>query len=147
MFKDSFERYNSKHGDYQSSTVTLVKTSELENLASVCKSLFEKYRPAINEAPVDNIQRYYRLGRHYFYDLYDAFAKCGASSEDLATLESAINRATAYKNATPKFLPGNGGFTINTYSGFSIYLSAAGTPLLDSLYKEEAWNKAVEMVK
>ena len=147
LYKDSFERYNSQSGEYQSSTVTLVKTSGLENLASVCKNLFEKYRLAIDEAPVDNIQRYYRLGRHYFYDLYDAFAKCGASPEDLETLESAINGATAYKNATPKFMPGNGGFTINTYSGFSIYLSAAGTPLLDSLYKEEAWNKAVEMVK
>ena len=147
LFKDSFERYNSKSGDYQSSTVLLVKTSGLENLASVCKGLFEKYRTAIEAAPTERIQRYYRLGRHYFYDLYDTFAQCGASTEDLAALESAIDGATAYKNATPKFMPESGGFTINTYSGFSTYLPAAGTHLLDNLYKEEAWNKAVEMVK
>jgi hypothetical protein len=147
LYSDSFERYNSLSGDYRSSTATLVKTSGLEDLASVCKELFEKYRPAIDEAPVDSIQRYYRLNRHYFYDLYDTFVKCGASEDDLAALESAIDGAIVYKNATPEFLPNSGGFAITTYSGFSTYLSKAGTPLLDSLYKQEAWNEAVGMVQ
>jgi hypothetical protein len=144
LFKDSFDRYNSKTGDYRSATVTLVKTEGLEELASVCRNLVEKYSGALRNAPLSSIQGYFRLNRHYFYDLEDTFDKCGASAEDLATLKDAIARTIVYKNATPSFL---GDFEIKTYSGYSMYIPCGGTTLLNSYFKDEPWNKAVGLVK
>lgn len=144
LFKDSFDRYDKNTGDMRSSTVTLLRTNGLDNLATVCKALIDKYRNEIANAPTRNIQGYFRENRHYFYDLEDIFAKSGAAESDLAALRSAIDACIVYRAATPYFL---GTFAINTYSGLSMYLPCAGTPLLDSYYKNEPWNKAVELVK
>lgn len=143
LMRDSFERYDKLSGDYRSSTVSLLSTEGADKLASTCRGLFGKYRDALAEAPVEDIQRYFRFGRHYFYDLYDTFVKCGASGEDLARLSEAIDGCVAYKASTPYLL----GIKIDTHSGLSTYLPAAGTDLLDRLYKEESWNKATEMVR
>ena len=144
LFKDAYEMYDKKSGDYRSATVNLVRTDGLENLASVCKRLIKKYSEAIANAPTYDIQGYFRSGRHYFYDLADIFKKCGASEKDLKDLDDAIDNCVIYKNATPRLL---GSVDIETYSGFSMYLPCAGTPLLDSYYKKEAWNDAVGLVE
>ena len=144
LYVDSFERYDRQSGQYRSATVNLVRTDGLDELASVCERLVSKYSGALAKAPTSKIQGYFRANRHYFYDLEDTFAKCGASDEDMAALRDAIARTIVYKNATPSFMET---FDINTYSGFSIYLPCAGTALLDSEYKGEAWNRAVGIVK
>ncbi len=144
LFKDAFEMYNNKDGQYRSATVNLVRTDRLDNLASVCSKLFNEYSDTLSNAPVKQIQGYFRENRHYFYDLEDTFRKCTSSREDLESLTDAIARCVVYKNATPRFL---NTFDIETYSGFSIYLPCAGTTLLDSYYKKEAWNKATGLVK
>ena len=144
LFKDSFDRYDKQSGQYRSATVTLVRTDGLDELASVCRRLVSKYSSALANAPASKIQGYFRYNRHYFYDLEDTLAKCGASDEDMSALRDAIARTIVYKNATPSFL---GEFDITTYSGYSIYLPCAGTALLDSYYKDEPWNKAVGLVK
>ena len=143
LFTDSFERYNKRSGDTRSATVTLVRTDGLENLASVCKTLVSKYSSAIANAPVSEIQGYFRYNRHYFYDLEDTFDKCGVSAEDMATLRNAISRTIIYKNATPSFL---GEFDIKTYSGYSMYIPCAGSNILNYYFMDEAWNKAVGLV-
>ena len=154
LFKDSFEMYDkcrymegmSEHEKElnRSATVNVIKTDGVENLAAVCKRLINDYSDAIANAPTYDIQGYFRSGRHYFYDLADIFKKCGASEDDLKDLDNAINNCVIYKNATEQFL---GLFDIETYSGFSMYLPCAGTPILDSYYKKEAWNEAVSLVK
>lgn len=144
LFKDSFDRYDKQSGEYRSSTVSLISTDGLENLATVCKELIAKYQDQIAAAPANKIQGYFRINRHYFYDLEDIFAKSGVSDSDMATLRSAIDACIVYRAATPSFLDE---FSINTYSGLSMYLPVAGTPLLDSYYKDEPWNKATELVK
>ncbi len=144
LFEDSFEMYNKKSGSYQSSTVNVIRTDKIDDLATVCKRLINEYSEAIANAPTYDIQGYFRSGRHYFYDLADIFKKCGASEDDLKDLDNAINNCVIYKNATQRLL---GLFDIETYSGFSMYLPCAGTPLLDSYYKKEAWNEAVGLVR
>ncbi len=144
LFKDSFEMYDSQSGLYRSSTVNLVRTDGLDNLAAVCGRLTDEYSDAIATVKANDIQGYFRNGRHYFYDLADIFKECGATEEDLNELDGAINGCVVYRNATPHFMDI---FDIGTYSGFSMYLPCAGTPLLDSYYKKEAWNEAVGLVK
>ncbi len=148
---DSFKRYDSRTGIERSAIVSLSSSAGMEALAATCKSLFETYRAALSVVDYTQVQGYYRSGRHYFFDLEDALVKCGASQADLAVLKNALDGSILYKNATPSFLghssPNSSGFTINSTCGISIYLPCAGTPLLDSFYKQEAWNSAVSLVK
>ena len=144
LFKDSFEMYDKQSGAYRSSTVNLVRTSGLDNLASVCARMINEYSDTLADAPVDDIQGYYRQGRHYFYDLVDIFEKCGASKADLEDLDKAVDGCVIYKNSTGQFLED---YDIKAYSGFSMYLPCAGTPLLDLYYRKEVWNNATRLVK
>ena len=144
LFRNSFDRYNSQTGDYRSATVTLVRTDGLERLASACKDLLSKYSENVASAPARNIQGYFRQNRHYFYDLEDIFVQSGVPDAELTPLRNALDACIVYRAATPSFL---NTFTINTYSGLSMYLPCAGTALLDYYYKDEPWNKAVELVK
>ena len=144
LFKDSFEMYDKQSGVYRSSTVNLVRTSGLDNLASVCARMINEYSDALADASVDDIQGYYRQNRHYFYDLVDIFEKCGASKADLEDLDKAVDGCVIYKNSTGQFLEE---YDIKAYSGFSMYLPCAGTPLLDLYYRKEVWNNATRLVK
>lgn len=143
LFKDSFEMYDKKSGTDRSSTVNVIRTDGVENLAAVCRNLITEYSDTLANAPTSLIQGYFRSNRHYFYDLRDIFAKCGATENELRTLDQAIRDCVIYKNATPRMIS----FNITTYSGFSMYLPCAGTELLDKYYKKEAWNDAVGLVK
>jgi len=146
---DYFEYYNALSGDSKSATISLVDCSKMNALASVCKTLFEKYRQQILDVDPDTVQGFFRyMGgeyKHWFYDLADILDKSGASDEDMATLNSAIENAIIYKNATESFLGKD--ITINTFCGLSMYLPAVGNDDLNSFYKTLSWNKATELVK
>lgn len=144
LFRNAFELYNNQKGVYRSATVNLVRTDGLDNLARVCSDLFREYSDTLSNAPTHLIQGYFRNGRHYFFDLMDTFRKCISNEEELRAVNDAIDRCVVYREATPQFLAT---FDITEYSGFSIYLPCAGTPLLDSYYKKEPWNKATGLVR
>ena len=144
LLKDSFGMYDKQNGAYRSATINLVRTDGLDNLARVCSDLFREYSDTLSNAPTHLIQGYFRNDRHYFFDLMDTFRKCISNEEELRAVNDAIDRCVVYREATPQFLAT---FDITEYSGFSIYLPCAGTPLLDSYYKKEPWNKATGLVK
>ena len=144
LLKDSFGMYDKQNGVYRSATINLVRTDGLDNLARVCSDLFREYSDTLSNAPTHLIQGYFRNDRHYFFDLMDTFRKCISNEEELRAVNDAIDRCVVYREATPQFLAT---FDITEYSGFSIYLPCAGTPLLDSYYKKEPWNKATGLVK
>lgn len=148
--KDYFYQYENPDGSTSSrspyATISAVNTEHLEELAAVCRSLFEKYRAQMNSVNASKIQRYYRMERHFFYDLRDILAKSGATPEDLAVLDDALGKVVVYKDHTDYF------FSIpisdETYSGLSMYLPAKGSALLDQFYKENLdWNTATQLVK
>ena len=144
LLKDSFGMYDKQNGAYRSATINLVRTDGLDNLARVCSDLFREYSDTLSNAPTHLIQGYFRNDRHYFFDLMDTFRKCISNEEELRAVNDAIDRCVVYREATPQFLAT---FDITEYSGFSIYLPCAGTPLLDSYYKKEPWNKATGLVR
>ena len=146
--RDYFEQYRILPDDsnIRCATISAVDTRYMDHLASVCRDLFEKYRSSIASVSAEEVQRYYRVGRHYFYDLRDIVAKSGASAEDLKLMDDALAKAVVYKDHTPSFL----GITINddTYSGLSMYLPKMGTRILDDFYMENIeWNNATGLVK
>lgn len=144
LCKDAFDMYDKQSGVYRSVTINLVRTEGLEALAGVCSKLISEYSEALKKVNTYDIQGYFRNNRHYYYDLADIFAKCGATDEEMDELNKAIDQCVAYRKATKMFM---NSFSIDEYSGFSMYLPCAGTPLLDTYYKKEVWNEAVGLVK
>ena len=150
--KDYFDKYDTQSDQYmRSATVTLVDCTKLEGLKSICGDLFQRYRDAIAAVNPDEVQPYFRSYHHWFYDLEDILLKAGITATEKANLESALSQCIIYKAATPTFLItnyGSGtGFSIDVYSGFSMYLPCNGSPYLDEFYKTLAWNKATGLVQ
>lgn len=142
--RDYMAQYKGVERSDPYATISVVNTARLDNLAKVCKTLFEKYRAQMNAVNPDKIQRYWRANRHFFYDLRDIMAKSGASADDLAALDAALDQAILYKDHTDKFMT----IPITDYSGLSMYLPSYGGKALSVWYKENiAWNKATELIK
>ena len=76
--------------------------------------------------------------------LAGAVPQCGVSADEMSALHKALDDCVVYKAATPSFIHA---FNITNYSGLSMYLPCAGTSLLNSIYMDEPWNKAVGLVK
>ena len=146
--RDYFEQYRilPEGSDTRCATISAVDTRYLEDFAAVCRTLFEKYRTAMGCVNADSVQRYFRAGRHFFYDIRDILSKSGASEEDLREFDSALGKVVIYKDHTPSFL----GIQIkdDSYSGLSMYLPRMGSRVLDDFYRENiSWNAATQLVK
>lgn len=130
----------------RSATISVIDCRQLAELQGVCKTLFSQYRPQIATLIPSKVQRYYRQSHHWFYDLEDILVKAGITSTERKQLESALAKCIVYKAATDAFLEAFGGFKIEMYSGFSMYLPCNGSAYLNNFYKTLDWNKATELV-
>lgn len=147
VLDDYYQQYAAKTDrNDRSATISLVDCTKLDPLASLCATLFSKYSTAIAGLDPSTVQRYYRYDKHWFYDLEDILVNAGISESEHRSLTGALNDCVIYKAATESFLPGYGGFKIETFSGLSMYLPCNGSSYLDSFYKDLAWNKATLLV-
>ena len=138
LYYDSYVKAN------HDATITVTKSAALPALAQTCRTLFSKYRVNLDALKTSSgIQGYFTGNHHWFYDLQDILSKAGASPEDMASLEAALDSCISYKAHTPRFLSIN----IKTYSGLSMYLPGAGDDGLNEFYKTLAWNKATNLVE
>ena len=140
---DYFNQYEVQTGVYQSATISLVDCSKLSPLAEICADLFSRYKKPISRLNPSKVQRYYRMGKHWFYDLESILVNAGISDEELESLHSALDECIIYKAHTPKFMSD---FDIHTFSGFSMYLPCDGSLSLNEFYKNLKWNKDTGLV-
>ena len=148
--RDYFEFYNAQTSvDLRSATISLVDCTKLDALADVCADLFAAHPTQLRGLNYNAIQRYFRFNRHFFYDLRSIITHCNLTPAETARLDEALEACIIYKAATPSFiLNSTGGFYINEFSGFSMYLPANGTPFLDNYYKENiSWNERTGLVR
>lgn len=97
---------------------------------------------------MDSLQRYYRLNKHWFYDLEDFMTSISPDEERTESFRQALDAAVVYKKATDAFvLGGYVQFDIKTFSGLSTYVPNPENSVLDKYYRTLAWNKAVTMVE
>ena len=146
--QDFYNYYMGKSGVNQSATISLIDTRRMDDLAAVCRTLFEKYRTQISQLDGSSVQGYFRYDRHYFYDLRDILVQAGISDPELQELDQALDACVLYKAATPYFMNGTQyGFAITSHCGFSMYLPSRGSSFLDNYYKTHiTWNQATELV-
>lgn len=142
-----YNQYEAK-GDQneRSATVTVIDCTRLSSLAAVCTGLFSKYREQIAAVNADTVQQYFRMNKHWFYDLEDILVKAGISGSEKAELEKALDECIEYKAHTEYFLQGYSGFKIDNYCGLSMYLPNKGNEYLDGFYKTLKWNIATGLV-
>lgn len=141
---DYFQLYDRQHGVYRSATISLVDCESLEPLADICREIFSKYREDLGGILRSKAQRFYTGNHHWFYDLESIINKTGASEEELKLFHDALDRCVIYKAHTPEFL---GTFTIDTFSGFSMYMPSDGHRELDKYYKTLQWNISTGLVE
>lgn len=136
-----FDYYNSQTGIYRSATLALYRTEMLENLAQVSGTIFNSNRPSIQNVNLTSIQEYFRLGKHWFYDISD-FMKQVASGYQYNEFVSALNQVVVKKWSTEYFID----IKIESYSGMSIYIPVPSNPYLEGFYKGFSWNGASGMI-
>ena len=129
---------------YRSATISLVDCGKLEPLATLCKELFETYRSGLAAIDYSTVQGFYRMNKHWFFDLEDILIHAGMTDADHARLTEALNGCVTYKAATERVLDD---FDVNIFCGLSMYLPCAGSAKLDSYYRNLAWNSAAGLVK
>ena len=153
--EDYFASYedNSVYG----ATITMVDCGRLDPLASVCRTLFDRYRTGIRNLAGGNVQVYDRQmgskGYLAFFDLKDMLREAGATEADLALLQEALDQAIVYEAHTKRFID----LKLDRCCGLSIYLPAYpdyrkdtwhGSRFLDDFYKDNiAWNQATSLVE
>lgn len=141
---DYFTQYDIQSGVYRSATISLVDCESLEPLAEVCRNIFSAHREGLSAISPDKVQRFYRSGKHWFYDLESIIMEAGASEEEIASLHDALEQCVLFKGHTPEFM---NEFKINVFSGFSMYLPCNGSSELNKFYKTLQWNKATGLVE
>lgn len=130
-------------------TVALVDAGKMEQLATACREVLRNGGlDSIPGLDMDSLQGYFRLGRHWFYDLGDLMDRIAPDETWLDNFESAMNEAVVYKRSTDAFvLGGYEQFAIKTFSGLSTYVPNPENPVLDEYYRTLAWNQAVQMIR
>ncbi len=138
-------------------TISMIDCGALEPLASACRTLFDRYRSGILNLEGKNVQVYDRIlsGKYYyaFFDLKDMLREAGATEEDLALLQRALDQALVYEAHTARFID----VKLERCCGLATYLPAYpdyrrdtwhGTRFLDGFYKSNvSWNDATGLVE
>lgn len=142
--EDYFLQYDSQSGVHRSATISLVSCEDMEKLAVLCSELFSKYSDALDTVDPSKVQRFYRSGYHWFYDLESILIQAGITDDELADLHDALDECILYKASTPSFMQE---FDINIFSGLSMFLPSDGGDRLKEFYKGLDWNKATGLVR
>lgn len=126
---------------FNSATIALYDTDELENLASVCRQIFEGNRDKIAALDRYSVQPYYRFDKDYFFDLEHFVSKI-ATPLQLTSFREALSDVVIAKWNTPHVL----GIPIENYSGISVYIPKTPAGELEQFYKGFSWNTDTKLV-
>lgn len=127
---------------YNAATISIYKTSKLPALAQISNSIFQKNRSKIAALDMNYIQPYFRMDKHWFYDMED-FVRQIASPAEFADFHAALNEVVIAKWYTDYFMT----IAISRYSGISMYVPNPPDVELDSFYKRFKWNIASGLIQ
>lgn len=137
-----YNRYASQTGENRSVTISLVRSSGLDEVAVQAKSIFSSYRNNIATLDISGIQPYFRYNKHWFYDIRDFMDKL--SGGNAAAFDEALDKAVIAKYTTGRML--NLVIDPARFSGVSTYVNNPANDELDAYYQGLEWDKAVNMI-
>ncbi len=148
--EDYFNQYDIQSGVHRSATISLVNTEGMDRLASLCLPLFEKYRGQIIGLDKNRIQDF-GGSKRYFFDLFDIIRSSGATDDELAAIQNALDDIMLYKNTTGQYYSATDSsvhqIPAANFSGLTMYLPHCGSTELEKFYKTLSWNEATELVQ
>lgn len=137
-----YDYYNNESGINRSATIALYKTDELSELAKASNTIFNNNREKIQLLNMSKIQPYFRMNKHWFWDI-DNLMREIASPSEYDQFNLALKKVVKAKWSTSYFLD----IDINSFSGLSTYIQNPENNFLDSFYRDFDWNSASEMIK
>lgn len=129
-----------------SATLSLIKTDEVGNLASVVKSVlqgaqFDETNLNVSEIQYFDPAAYTRRTR--YFDLGHAMENLVSDSQ-YEIFNNQLNKTVIWKAATKRFFWGQNGYYINYHSGLTTYVTQSKYPFLNSEYEKSSWYKAIQ---
>lgn len=124
-------------------TISLVETGKLDQVAQAAKVIFDTDRKKIKTIDVDNVQKYFRMNKHWFYDFISFIEEISSVPAQTEALKKSLDDAVVVKFSTDKFL----NLSIKEFSGVSTYIPSPPNAFLDDYYKSYQWNKDAQMIK
>jgi hypothetical protein len=133
---DFYEYYNRQSGLFRSATVSVVKTSELGNVAGIFRSVCAQSPPLED---LRGIQTFGFGSQKIYFDLGDYMQK--RSPERYAEFQSALDRCVIYKACTDSYYSAGTGTlqVIKQFGGLSVYVPQSQYPQANELYKRLKW--------
>ena len=144
----SFYEYYSNNDYAPYGTVSLIKTSELNELAQIVNDILkDKTEEDIYALSLSNMQilEYLTVRQpHMLYD-FDDFIKYLANDEQYQRFTACMEKAVISKYATPYsyYAALYGARKIERFSGLSVFVPQSSLTKLSDWYKQLAWYKAV----
>lgn len=132
---------------YCSTTLSVIKMDEMENLALMVKSVlqgveFNEANLNINE--IQNFDRATYTRRMRYLDLGHVMENLVSDSQ-YEIFNNQLEKTVVWKVATKGFLLGERyNYYINHHSGLTTYITQSKYPFLNSVYEESAWYKAIQ---
>ncbi|MBR5298309.1 MAG: hypothetical protein IKU29_10655 [Parabacteroides sp.] len=146
--KTFYDYYNQKSGDYQTATISLTRTSGLDNLAEIVREILadktESDLYAINLSQIQRLE-FLQNSPGMLYDFQD-FIRQLATEEQFTRFTHALNQVILYEAHTSKayFAYLNYSYPINQCSGLNIYVPQEKLTTIFDWYKNRiSWYKAV----
>lgn len=146
-----YNYYHTQSGDYQTATVSIIKTSGLSALATVAKGIFStKSTSDLYAVDLTQMQKLEFLRKNgnvnpcLLYDMDDYIKQLG-TSDQYSQFKAALANIITYEAHTPKaYFAGLGySYPINECCGLSVYVPQSATTSLTEWYKQLQWYKAV----
>lgn len=141
-------------GEYRSATLSLIRTSSMPALAEAVRRVTRGFADEEGrDTPPAGLQHFDRPGAYgdrpaaaRFYDLEAYVEACLADPDAEAAFRGALADAVVWRDATERFLGGDGspykGFDIGRHSGLTLYVPRGEFPALNETYRRTAWWQA-----
>lgn len=136
--KEAYAYVDRQKDDMRSGTISVIRTDGLEELAAFIAA---NCNPDI-KPDIASIQRFDRNRHILFLDFEDYYSRLLEQDSRRIDLSRLIDNCVVWKEATPTFLPNASGFSINQYSGMTVYMPQEAYPALNRRYEETEWQKA-----
>lgn len=138
--QSAFSHFDAQTGFSRSATLSLIRTSELNDLSKWVKNNCDLNK----ETDIKNIQHFDRYTTHrLFFDFEDYYSSIIDTDVQKKELTSLLNACVVYKAATPSFMLEYNGFEIKKHSGLTTYITQEKFPFLNNEYQNLKWYKDI----
>ncbi|MBK5722598.1 hypothetical protein JGH11_17120 [Dysgonomonas sp. Marseille-P4677] len=138
FMKEAFAYFDSQTGYMRSSTLSVIRTSNLESLAAYVRINCD-FSKGVN---INDVQHFDRNGHHLFADFEGYYSCLLKTKEQKEELQHLIDDCVVWKASTPYFIQDYNGFAITQYSGLTTYIMQEQYNRLNENYMELEWYKA-----